>query len=165
MPRRLLTAQDAFVGVRSPALTAQSPETTEVAAPTDAPAPPDEGATALSEAAPEHAHGREETPRARRLRRSAEQATTVAPEDLTAALREAQEVLPSKGPIERLTLYLPPDLAEQLANVWSAIRETTQAKVGKSAIATVALRMVLTDPVLQARAAIAALRERTRRSA
>ncbi|HJN14606.1 MAG TPA: hypothetical protein QGH10_03905 [Armatimonadota bacterium] len=147
MPRnkKKLTAQDAFIGVRRP-----DPEPVE-------PPPADATPPATPDPAPESPK-----PAPSKRRRSPQSGkTNLNPDaELAAALAEAQAAMADRAAVERLTLYLPPDLAGRLDELYDEIRSTTQVKVGKSVIAAAALRIVLDDPAKRTETATLALREK-----
>jgi len=163
VPRRRLTAQDAFIGVRTEG-------TDEEVAPAPAPSTPPERAGAQtpplpSLAVPQRAGpaGVAEVPRRRAPRSPAkvgERMSDGPDQELAATLRAAQEALAARAAVERLTLYLPPDLSGLLGGLWEEVREGANVKIGKSLLAAAALRIVLTNPGLRAQAAAVALREK-----
>jgi hypothetical protein len=189
MPRKRLTAQDAFMGVRegvdgkSQQRNGGSQESgvrsqeNDKAEERQGVATADDEATAerQGEAGKETSRGAEEhllehleeLVREAAEEEAADQDTesekrvaAMLSKRFVAAMRRVQEDAAAKGPVERLTLYLPPDVAGQLSALWSEMREATQLKIGKSVIAGAALRMVLRNPRLRANVAIIALREK-----
>lgn len=161
MPRRRLTAQDAFIGVRTEG-TVEEPASTPAAAAveeTRAQTPPLPQLEVPERARPAGAEAR--TTRTRRPgAKVGERAAGTPDQELAATLRAAQEALAARAAVERLTLYLPPDLSGQLGGLWEEVREGANIRIGKSVLAGAALRIVLSDPGLRAQAAAVALREK-----
>ena len=150
MPRKRLTAQDAFIGVREPPK-GEKPEPEPVE---QEPHPKEEGPE------PEPQPQKPAPPKKRATARG--KATPGPEQRLAEALAKAQEVAAEKGSVERLTLYLPPEVSGQLAELWATVRNVTEMKIGKSALAAAALTIVLNDAELRADCAYMALRDKLR---
>ena len=150
MPRKRLTAQDAFIGVREPPK-GEKPEPEPVE---QEPHPKEEGPE------PEPQPQKPAPPQKRATARG--KATPGPEQRLAEALAKAQEVAAEKGSVERLTLYLPPEVSGQLAELWATVRNVTEMKIGKSALAAAALTIVLNDAELRADCAYMALRDKLR---
>jgi hypothetical protein len=186
MPRKRLTAQDAFIGVRSQQRNGGSQES-EVRSQESGEAEERQGIATADDEATAERHGQaerkgvkggaedrllehleelvkdvvdEQDAAAGRDTRTEKRVAAMLSKSFVALMRQVQEDAAPKGPVERLTLYLPPDVAAQLTALWSEMREATQLKIGKSVIAGAALRMVLRSPRLRANVAIIALREK-----
>ncbi|MGQ9729813.1 MAG: hypothetical protein ACUVX8_00940 [Candidatus Zipacnadales bacterium] len=169
MRRRRLTAQDAFVGVREPEPPPPptSPRPQESLPEVGEGGPLEEAAPPLTAEEQVELEGEEQSP-AHQLDQSSPPAPPAAPEtaerkrkqqkgDLMAALQEMQAAIAAQRARERLTLYLPADLSSQLNEFWATIRGVTQVKIGKSALAEAALRVVLRNTDLRADCAFLAL--------
>jgi hypothetical protein len=153
VPRRRLTAQDAFLGVRDEPPAEELPLAGPAPTPEPVSQPAEEGRRPAATPAPR------EVPAPARPR-VGERAAARPDREFAAALQAAQAAMAARAAIERLTLYLPPDLSGSLQQLWQEVREGANVKVGKSVLAGAALRIVLANPALRAQAAATALREK-----
>lgn len=135
MPKRSLTAQDAFVGVRLSDETTDRTVNTAVVPSMDA-----------------------------TFRGPSNDLVDEKPRNIDLkAIREAAlaaERQGSSGAQDRLTLYLSPVVRSRLEEAWHTVRTETGIKVGKSNIALQALMLVLQKPDLLTQVLAETVRER-----
>lgn len=179
MPRKRLTAQDAFIGVREEELEAETPNPeTAPEPPPPAPEGPEPKVGETLAAAPRRARGTAKA--SRDLSNLSDEELDEGPFEfpktvrltgdgseeryLESALREAQNDLDARLAVERVTVYLTEDISGELERLWEEVRGKAGLKISKSSLILAAVRIVLNEPSLRAHAAAFALREKARRS-
>ena len=146
--KRRLAPRDAFVGVRQPAEDAE-PQADSAARGAGAAEP-----AAKVQQGPTSEHSAPESP--------AGASSEVAEVSETERLRELAKTLRSaaRGYAEKLTIYLPGDVSEKLADLWRKARKETGVKLGKATLVQAALAIVLEDSQLRIAAVERALKAR-----